>query len=87
LHYEVANIGVIMSERDINNRIDYFICCIGAFAKQFAISNAEAYRYLQSMGGMRYLYDNYEYEHTQSIEDAVEDMGRICMRHGGALLV
>lgn len=76
-----------MSEKEKNNRIDYFICCIGAFAKQFSISNAEAYRYLQSLGGLRYLYDNYDYEHTQSIETAVEDMGRICMRRGGALLL
>ena len=76
-----------MSEREQNNRIDYFICCIGAFAKLFAISNAEAYRYLQTFGGLRYIYDNYEYEHTQSIESAVEDMGRICMSQGGALLI
>jgi len=76
-----------MTEQETNNRIDYFICCIGAFAKRFSITNSEAYRYLISLGGLRYLYDNYEYEHTQSIESAIEDMSRICMRHGGALLV
>lgn len=76
-----------MSVQEKSNRIEYFICCIGAFAKRFAISNAEAYRYLASLGGLYYLYGNYDYVHTQSIETAVEDMGRICMRQGGALLV
>ena len=76
-----------MTKREEHNRIEYFVCCIGAFAKRFAISNSEAYMYLLSFDGMKYLYNNYQYEHTQSIETAVEDMARICMRHGGALLL
>jgi len=69
------------------NKLEYVVCCIGAFAKRFAISNAMAYRYLATFMGLEFLYKHYDVEHTQSIEDAVEDMGRICMRHGGALLV
>ena len=76
-----------MGKTDISNQIEYYICCVGAFAKRFSISNVEAFRYLSQLGGMNFLYRNYEIEHTQSIEDAVEDIATICMRHGGALLV
>lgn len=71
--------------REESNRIAYYIACIGAFAERFSISNASSYIYLQQYGGMDFIYDCYSVEHTQSIEDTVEDMYRICKRNGGAL--
>ena len=58
--------------REQSNIIEYLVCVIGAFAQHFSLTNAKAYQY-------------YGVEHTQSIEDAVEDITIICNRHGGAL--
>ncbi len=74
-----------MSQIEIINRLEYFYCCIGAFAKRFALSNAQAYRYLVDFKGMDFIDKHYGVEHTQSIEDAVEDMTVICQRNGGRL--
>jgi len=68
-----------------NNILEYIICCVGAFAEHFSITNAQAYRYLSNYKALAFLLENYDVEHTQSIEDAVEDCARICQRHGGAL--
>nr|WP_296441602.1 DUF3791 domain-containing protein [uncultured Acetatifactor sp.] len=34
---------------------------------------------------MEFLKENYEIEHTLSLEDALNDMLRICQKNGGAL--
>ena len=69
------------------NMIEYLVCVIGAFAKHFSLTNAKAYQYLRSYKGLDFLTKHYEAEHTQSIEDAVEDVACICSRHGGALAI
>ncbi|MBO5194161.1 MAG: DUF3791 domain-containing protein [Bacteroidales bacterium] len=71
--------------REEHNRIAYYIACIGAFAERFSLSNAFAYNYLLKYKGLNFIYDCYDAEHTLSIDDAVEDMYRICQRNGGAL--
>lgn len=71
--------------RDTQNRISYFVCCIGAFAKQFGLSPRAAYAYLDRFKGIRFLDECYEVEHQLSIADAVSDLTTICQRHGGTL--
>ncbi len=70
---------------DQSNIIEYLVCVIGAFAQQFSLTNAKAYQYLCQYKGLEFLTKHYGVEHTQSIEDAVEDITYICSRHGGAL--
>lgn len=65
--------------------LEYIICCVGAFAERFSITNRQAYMYLKQYQGLAFLNKHYNIEHTLSIDDAVEDCARICMRHGGAL--
>ena len=67
------------------NVIEYLVCVIGAFARQFSLTNAQAYKYLRRYEGLAFLMKHYGVEHTLSIEDAVEDIAIICNRHGGAL--
>ena len=67
------------------NIIEYLVCVIGAFARQFSLTNAKAYQYLRQYKGIDFLTKHYGAEHTLSIEDAVEDIATICNRHGGAL--
>lgn len=70
---------------ELSNRIEYLICCIGAFAGRFALTNGAAYKYLRDHKGLDFLIRHYEAEHTLSIEDAVEDITNICLCHGGTL--
>lgn len=65
--------------------IDYINCCVGAFAKKFELSMAQAYAYLRRFKAIDFLIDCYSAEHTQSIEDAIEDITLLCQKHGGKL--
>ncbi len=74
-----------MNRTEIVNKIEYVICCVGAFAEKFNISNAEAYAYLNKYGAVNFLIDCYAAEHTLSIDNAVDDMMSICLKKGGNL--
>ena len=47
--------------------------------------NRESYNYLHRYKGLDFLLRNYDIEHTFSIDDAVDDITRICLRNGGTL--
>ncbi len=68
-----------------SNIIEYIVCVVGAFARQFSLTNAKAYQYLRKYKGIDFLTKHYGAEHTLSIDDAVEDLTIICNRHGGVL--
>jgi len=74
-----------MGTEDLNNRLLYYFCCIGEFARKYSLTNAEAYKFLSEFKGMDFIDTHYETEHTQSIEDSVEDMMSVCQMNGGAL--
>jgi len=63
----------------------FLIACIASLAEQQGISNADAYQYLNKYAGMDFLFDEYDVEHTLSIENAVADAVGICQCHGGEL--
>jgi hypothetical protein len=46
--------------REEQNRIAYYIACIGAFAKKFSISNAFAYNYLLRYRALDFIVEHYE---------------------------
>jgi hypothetical protein len=75
----------VMEKKEILNKIDYVICCVGAFASRFNLSNAQAYAYLRRFTGIDFLLECYAAEHTLSIEDAVEDLTNICLQKGGRI--
>lgn len=72
-----------MDKKEIFNKIEYVIACVGAFAQRFKLSNAQAYAYLRRYAGIDFLIDCYAAEHTLSIDDAVSDLRIICQRKGG----
>ena len=74
-----------MEKNEILNKIEYLICCVGAFASRFSLSNAQACAYLRRFTGIDFLLDCYAAEHTLSIEDAVEDLTNICLQKGGRI--
>ncbi len=71
--------------REQKNRIAFFVACIGAFAEKYNLSNAFAYRYLSTYKAIDFIRENYDLEHTFSIDDVVDDMQRISFRNGGQI--
>ena len=74
-----------MDRKEIFDRIEYVVACVGAFAQRHKLSNMQAYSYLRRFAGIEFLLDCYAAEHTLSIEDAVSDMQLICQREGGKI--
>ncbi len=75
-----------MDKKEILDKIEYVICCVGAFASKYSLTNAQAYAYLRRFSGIDFLIDCYSPEHTLSIDDAVDDIQSICLRNGGRIL-
>lgn len=74
-----------MSRKE-QNIIEYIVCCIGAFAVKFGLTNSDSYKYLSRHQGLAFLDKHYDIEHTFSIEDAVQDLIDVCHRNGGQLV-
>lgn len=74
----------MITSRELNI-IDYVVCCVGAFASKYSLSNVQAYSYLKRYSGIDFLIDHYEAEHTLSIENAVDDLRLICKKEGGMI--
>jgi len=65
--------------------LSYVVLCIKKFADEFNLSLIEAYRYLETHGGLQFIINHYEIEHTLSINEAIEDMQAICRKNGGLI--
>jgi hypothetical protein len=63
----------------------YYVLCVSAFAERKKLPQAEAFNYLYTYQGIDFLIECYDAEHTLSLEDAVEDLTRICQNNGGSL--
>lgn len=63
--------------------INYIVICINEFAKQCKLTSKEAYLYLKKYGGINFLKENYEAEHTLGIDDAIDDLKQVCRKNGG----
>ena len=74
-----------MDKKEIFDRIEYVVACVGAFAQRYKLSNAQAYAYLRRFAGIDFLLDCYMAEHTLSIDDAVFDLRILCNRKGGKI--
>ncbi len=72
-----------MDDTILDKRISYTIACISEFAKRYQIPDKEAFIFLEKYKAIEFLKDCYEAEHTLSFDDAVDDMGRVCLNNGG----
>lgn len=68
---------------ELKKKINYTVACVNEFAKKFAITEKEAFQYLEKYKGILFLKEHYEIEHTLSLEDAIEDLSRVCRTNGG----
>ena len=74
-----------MDKKEIFDRIEYVVACVGAFAQRHSLSNMQSYAYLRRFTGIDFLLDCYSAEHTLPIDDAVSDLQIICRREGGKI--
>jgi hypothetical protein len=67
------------------NLVNYIVMCISEFAERIKISDKQAYNYLSHYGGISFIRENYEIEHTLGLDDVIDDITLICRKNGGAL--
>jgi hypothetical protein len=70
---------------EMKKQVDYAVVCVNEFAKKNALHPRTAFLYLYNYRGIEFLKENYEIEHTLSLEEAVEDLEQICRNNGGRL--
>ena len=64
---------------------DYVVACINEFSEATGLTVLQAYRYLAAHGGVDFLVEHYDVEHTLSFDDAVEDLKAVSMQSGGRI--
>lgn len=74
-----------MDSHQLKNKIEYIVVCVSEFAKRFKLTQRQAYAYLNRFTGIDFLLENYEVEHTQSIDSAVDDLQLYCYKRGGRI--
>lgn len=72
----------MFSIKDIS---EYIVALIAAFASRYAMTEAEAYKYLNRYGAIKVAHDFYDVMHTQPMDDMVQSMSSYCHRKGGTL--
>lgn len=73
-----------MSEQ-IKKQINYAVVCVNEFAGKKNIDIKSAFHYLYYHGGIAFLKENYEIEHTLSLDEAIGDLTLICRNNGGGI--
>ena len=72
-------------DREAEIRLHYLNFIILRFARGFKMLIPSAFRYLDKFGGLNFLYNNYEYEHTQSEHNTCMTLLKVCRNNGGWL--
>lgn len=73
-----------MSEE--RKQINYAVGCVSEFAHRHNLTVKEAFQFLDKYKAIEFLKENYDVEHTLSLEDALSDMLFICEKNGGMLV-
>lgn len=73
-----------MTKQDFNI-LRFIIGVVTEFAKNYDITQKQAFNYLVRFKGMSHLNEFYNVLHTQSFEDNVEILAEVCQNNGGQL--
>lgn len=73
-----------MSEE--RKQINYMVVCVNEFARKHNLKMKEAFQFLFQHKAIEFLKENYDIEHTLSLDDALDDMLTVCRKNGGTLL-
>ena len=77
--------GALMITKQQINVINYLVICVNDFADRFSMDTKAAYDFLAKFGGIDFLMQHYEIEHTLSLDEAIEDLATVCRQNGGML--
>ena len=72
-----------LMSKTLKDRLDYLIALVSEFAATHHLSLQQAYLYLLQYKGLDFADEFYDVEHTQSFDQAVEDITMYCKRMGG----
>jgi len=74
----------MLKDTDLN-KVRYMVVCVNEFADRLNINGKEAFNYLNKHKAINFLLNNYEIEHTLSIDEAVDDMVIVSRNNGGTI--
>jgi len=74
-----------MITKQQTNIINYLVICVNDFAERFDMDSKAAYSFLAQYGGIDFLMEHYEIEHTLNLDEAIDDLETICRQNGGVL--
>ncbi|MBW9146570.1 DUF3791 domain-containing protein [Clostridium estertheticum] len=74
----------MLKDRELN-KVRYMVVCVNEFADRLNINGKEAFNYLNKHKAINFLLNNYEIEHTLSIDEAVDDMVIVSKNNGGTI--
>ena len=69
---------------ELKKKINYTVVCVNEFANKFNIASKDAFTYLYDYKGIDFIKENYDIEHTLSIDDALDDLILVCRNNGGS---
>jgi hypothetical protein len=69
----------------MRKKTDYIVACVNEFARACSLDVSQAYRYLEIHGGIDFLVEHYDTEHTLSFDDAIEDLKAVSRQTGGRI--
>ena len=72
-----------MVTKEQSNIINYTVICINDFAERFSLTTKMSYQFLSEFGGIDFLMQHYEVEHTLSLDEAIDDLELVCRKNGG----
>ncbi|MBP1565688.1 MAG: DUF3791 domain-containing protein [Oscillospiraceae bacterium] len=70
---------------ELRKEINYVVACVSDFAHKYNISQKEAFEFLYEYKAIQFLKENYDIEHTLSMDEAISDLMMICEKNGGVL--
>jgi len=74
--------GMNYNIRDI---FEYIIVLVSEFARNFGLSDRQAYNYIRNHKGILFIEQNYGIIHTLDFKESVDAVATYCRRFGGAL--
>ena len=70
--------------KDYEKKADYMVMIVSEYACERGLSTVEAFRLLDSCGGIQALEESYDIEHTLPISSTIEALDALCARKGSA---
>ena len=69
----------------IKDKIEYTVSLVSDFAKKHALSNKQAFNYLDRFGAISFIDCHYDIAHTLPFSEMVENLALYCRNNGGML--